>query len=60
MAKIMVIAGGEWQCPIVQTAKSMGHTVICSNLYEDSPAFTYADVGEVADVLDREKRCNSI
>lgn len=30
MAKIMVIAGGEWQCPIVQTAKSMGHTVICS------------------------------
>ena len=55
MAKIMVIAGGEWQCPIVQTAKSMGHTVICSNLYEDSPAFTYADVGEVADVLDREK-----
>ena len=55
MAKIMVIAGGEWQCPIVQTAKSMGHTVICSNLYEDSPAFIYADVGEVADVLDREK-----
>ena len=55
MAKIMVIAGGEWQCPIVQTAKSMGHTVICSNLYEDSPAFAYADVGEVADVLDREK-----
>ena len=52
MAKIMVIAGGEWQCPIVQTAKSMGHTVICSNLYEDSPAFIYADVGEDEDVLD--------
>lgn len=55
MAKIMVIAGGTWQCPIVQLAKKMGHFVICSNLYEDSPAFQYADIGEVANVLDKEK-----
>ena len=33
----------------------MGHFVICSNLYEDSPAFVYADVCEVANVLDKEK-----
>lgn len=55
MSKIMVVAGGEWQCPIVKTAKEMGHYVICSNLYEDSPAFRYADAGEVADVRDKEK-----
>lgn len=55
MAKIMVIAGGTWQCPIVQLAKSKGHYIICSNLYEDSPAFKYADVGVVADVLDKKK-----
>lgn len=55
MAKIMVIAGGTWQCPIVKTAKEMGHYVICSNLYKDSPAFEFADVGVVADVLDKKK-----
>jgi len=55
MAKIMVVAGGTWQCPIVRLAKSKGHYVICSNLYEDSPAFQYADAGVVADVLDKEK-----
>lgn len=55
MARIMVIAGGAWQCPIVQSAKKMGHYVICTNLYEDSPAFKYADVGKVANVLDKKK-----
>lgn len=55
MARIMVIAGGAWQCPIVKSAKKMGHFVICSNLYEDSPAFQFADVGIVADVLDKDK-----
>ncbi len=55
MSKIMIVAGGDWQCPIVKTAKEMGHYVICSNLYEDSPAFRYADVGEVADVRDKER-----
>lgn len=55
MAKVMIVAGGMWQCPIVQLAKKMGHYVICSNLYEDSPAFKFADVGLVANVLDKEK-----
>ena len=54
MAKIMVIAGGDWQIELIKKAKSMGHYVICSNLYEDSKGFQYADVGEVADVLDKE------
>lgn len=53
--KIMIIAGGDWQSPLVKKAKAMGHYVICSNLYEDSPAFPYADACEVANVLDKEK-----
>lgn len=55
MARIMVIAGGDWQIELVKKAKRMGHYVICSNLYEDSPAFPYADICEIADVLDKEK-----
>ena len=51
----MVIAGGDWQIELIKKAKQMGHYVICSNLYEDSPAFPYADACEVADVLDKEK-----
>ena len=54
MAKVMVIAGGDWQIELVKKAKSMGHYVICSNLYEDSPAFPYADACEVANVLERQ------
>lgn len=55
MSKIMVIAGGDWQIELIKKAKSMGHYVICSNLYENSPAFPYADACEVSDVLDKYK-----
>jgi carbamoyl-phosphate synthase large subunit len=51
----MVIAGGEWQVPLIRTAKTMGLFVINSNLYPDSPGFRHADVGLVADVRDLEK-----
>jgi carbamoyl-phosphate synthase large subunit len=51
----MVIAGGDWQIELIKKAKAMGHFVICSNLYEDSPAFPYADACEVSDVLDKER-----
>ncbi len=55
MAKIMVIAGGDWQIELIKKAKAMGHYVICTNLYENSPAFPYADACEVSDVLDKER-----
>lgn len=55
MAKVMVIAGGDWQIELIKKVKSMGHFVICSNLYKDSPAFPYADACEVANVLDKKK-----
>lgn len=51
----MVIAGGDWQIELIKKLKSMGYFVICSNLYQDSPAFPYADICEIADVLDKEK-----
>lgn len=55
MARVMIVAGGDWQVELVKKAKAMGHYVICSNLYSDSPAFKYSDVGVVADVLDKNK-----
>jgi len=52
--KVLVIGGGKWQVPIIQKAKELGHYVICSNLYEDSVGFAYADESYVANVLDTE------
>lgn len=51
----MVIAGGQWQVPLIRKAKTMGLFVINSNLFSDSPGFRYADVGLVADVRDKQK-----
>lgn len=53
--RLMVIAGGGWQVPLIRTAKAMGLFVINSNLYPDSPGFRHSDVGLVADVRDAEK-----
>lgn len=55
MKRLMIIAGGTWQVPLVQKAKELGYEVVNSNLYEDSPGFLYADYSEVADVRDKEK-----
>lgn len=53
--KIMVVGGGKWQIPIVKKASSLGFSVICSNLYENSPAFEFAHSCYVADVRDINK-----
>lgn len=55
MKRVLVVAGGKWQVPLVKKLKEMQYEVVCSNLYEDSPAFKYADFHEVADVRDKEK-----
>lgn len=52
--RVMVIAGGEWQLPLIRKAKEMGLFVINTNLYPESPGFMFSDVGIVADVLDKE------
>lgn len=55
MERVLVIAGGEWQTPLVRKIRELGCETVNSNLYKDSPAFAYADFCEVADVLDMEK-----
>jgi biotin carboxylase len=55
MKKLLVIGGGKWQVPIVKKAKELGCEVVCTNLYEDSPAFEFADYSYVSNVLDKEK-----
>ena len=52
--RVMVIAGGDWQVPLVRKIRQMGFVALNSNLYVDSPAFAFADVTLVADVLDKE------
>jgi biotin carboxylase len=50
--RLMVIAGGQWQLPLIRKAKAMGLFVINSNLYPDSPGFDEAHVGLLADARD--------
>lgn len=50
--KVLVIAGGEWQVPLIKRIAEMGYEVYNANLYPDSPGFAYADGSFVADVLD--------
>jgi hypothetical protein len=49
MKRVMIVGGGPWQVPIVQTARAMGHTVICTNLHENSPAFKFSHFHEIGD-----------
>ncbi len=51
--KIMVIAGSKWQIPIVKKISEMGHSPLVVNLYENSPAFEYADNYGVMNILDK-------
>ncbi|MDD6233065.1 MAG: ATP-grasp domain-containing protein [Frisingicoccus sp.] len=53
--RLLIIAGGTWQVPLIKKAKELGFEVVNSNLYEDSIGFQYADFGEVSDVKDKDK-----
>ncbi len=52
--KIMVIAGSKWQIPITKKIIQMGHRPFVVNLYENSPAFAFAEQFGVMDILDKE------
>jgi len=54
MKKIMVVAGGIWQVPLVKKLKEMGYYLMNTNLYSNSPSFEFADEVAEANVLDRE------
>lgn len=56
--KIMVVAGSRWQIPITKKIKDMGHLPYVVNLYEDSPAFEYAEKSGVMDILDKDACLN--
>lgn len=53
--RILIIGGGKWQVPIIKKVKERGCYTICSNLYENSIGFKYADKSYVVNVLDKEK-----
>ncbi|RXK13598.1 hypothetical protein CP965_07310 [Halarcobacter mediterraneus] len=55
MKRILVIGGGQWQIPIIKKIKELGHTVICTNLYENSPAFKFSDHSYIIDILNKNK-----
>lgn len=55
MRRILIIAGGKWQVPLIKKAKMLGYEVVNSNLYEDSPGFEFADFKEVCDIRDKER-----
>ena len=55
MSRILIIAGGKWQVPLIKKAKMLGYEVVNSNLYEDSPGFEFADFREVCDARDKEQ-----
>lgn len=55
MKTVMVIAGGNWQVPLIKKLKEEGYIVVVSNLYPDSIGFKYADYAEVADVRDKKR-----
>lgn len=52
---VCVVAGGEWQAPIIRKLQDKGHKVLCINLYGHTTGARIADVFEQADVLDKEK-----
>lgn len=54
--KVMVLSGAKAQIPIINRLHEFGCEVYDVNLYEDSPAFKYADYTGVMDILDK-KRC---
>lgn len=53
--KVMVIPGTKAQIPLICKLKDNGYCVVCVNPKENSPAFSYADICEQEDILDKAK-----
>lgn len=52
--RILIIAAGVWQIPVIQKAKELGLTVICTDKDPNAPGFQYADFHETIDITDLE------
>jgi carbamoyl-phosphate synthase large subunit len=49
-----ILGGGLWQVPTVQLAKARGHRVLITDMFQERPAYQYADAHEVVDITDLE------
>jgi len=49
-----ILGGGQWQLPTVKLAKSMGLRVLVTDMYQERPAYAFADHHEVIDITDKE------
>lgn len=50
--KILIIAGGEWQVPVINKAKSMGLITVVTDRGAHAPGLQIADFPEVVDIID--------
>jgi|Deesub1362A_J573_1020465.scaffolds.fasta_scaffold01646_5 carbamoyl-phosphate synthase large subunit len=52
--KILIIASGVWQIPVIKKAKEMGLIVISTDKDPNAPGFAFADFHETVDITDLE------
>lgn len=52
--RVMVVAGGEWQLPLLHAAKRLGYFVVNTDWGLAAPGFAIADAHSTTDVTDRE------
>ncbi len=53
--KLHVLGGGLWQVPTIRLARSLGHEVLVTDLYQERPGYALASAHEVIDITDRER-----
>jgi carbamoyl-phosphate synthase large subunit len=49
-----VLGAGQWQVPTIRLAKSLGHRVVCTDVFADRPGYANADAHAVIDIADKE------
>ncbi len=52
--KILIIAAGDWQVPVIQKAQSMGLKVVATDRNPEAPGLKIADFPEAVDIIDFE------
>lgn len=53
--RILIIAAGAWQVPVIQKAQSMGLKVVATDKNPEAPGLETADFPEVVDIIDLEE-----
>lgn len=55
---VIVLPGTRWQVPLIKRLKKEGYRVVVFDLYEDQPAYSFADEYRIIDILDKHKCLN--